>query len=110
MQIIKASENLTKREIYGMTRSPELEKMSDHVGDIIPVDKFVIYADAGEDGSEVTVLSIMTAEGKAVATNSATARREFEFILDLMEGESFSVKVIQGKSKAGRTYITLALA
>lgn len=111
MQIIKATEGLTKKEIYVMTRSPELQKMSDHVGDVIPVDKFVIYSDASEDGTETIVLSIMAADqGLAVATNSATARKEFEFILDLMEGDAFAVKVIRGKSKAGRDYITLALA
>jgi len=110
MQIIKATPELSKREIYNMTRSPELEKMSDHVGQVLPVDKYVIYSDASEDGTETTVLSILTKDGFAVATNSATARKEFEFITDLMDGEEFAVKVIQGKSKAGRTYITLALA
>lgn len=109
MEIIRATEGLTKKEIYGLSRSPEIEKMRDHVNEIIDVDKYLIYSDTNGSGDTVTVLSIMDKSGKVVASNSATARVEFEYIADLMEDEAFSVKICEGVSKNGRSYITLAM-
>ena len=109
MEIIKLSDNLTKKDVYLLSRSPKIQKMSDNVGAQISVDKYMLYSDVSGDGSkEVTILSI--SNGEAVyATNSATAIREFEEILNIMDGEHFAVEIISGTSKNNRAYITLAL-
>ena len=109
MEIILKSGELTKKEIYNMTRSPEIQKMRDHVEELIDVDKYLIYKDENGSGDEVTVLSILDKNGVVYASNSQTVRTEFEYISDLMEDEAFSVKICEGTSKNGRTYITLAL-
>lgn len=110
MNIIKATEGLTKRDIYGLTRSPEIRKMSDNKGAIIDVVTFCLYQDVNGKGDEVTILSIGAKDGSVYATNSQTAIKEFEYILDLMDGEPFAVRVMTGTSKNGREYITVALA
>ena len=110
MNIIKATEGLTKRNIYDLTRSPEIKKMSENKGTVIDVDSYCLYLDVNGKGDEVTILSIGDRDGSVYATNSQTAIKEFEYILDLMDGEHFAVKVMTGTSKNGREYITVALA
>lgn len=110
MQILKSSDGLTKKEIYDLTRSPKIRKMSDAVGSVLPVTAYVIYLDEKNDGDAVQILSIRVDDGSVYATNSQTANTEFENILDIMGQDPFSVEVIKGISKAGREYITLALA
>lgn len=110
MQILKSSENLSKKDIYDLTRSPKIHKMSDAVGSVLPVKAFAVYLDDKADGSAVQILSIQTEDGTVYATNSATASGEFDAILDIMGEDAFSVEVVKGTSKAGREYITLALA
>lgn len=109
MEIIKATEGLSKKEIYDMTHGKDMQKMSDNEGVIIDVDKFVIYADANKDGEPVEILSIMDSKGDVYATNSPTAMNEFDFIRTLMGDDPFSVVVVKGTSKNGRTYTTLAM-
>lgn len=110
MEIIRKSGELSKREIYNMTRSPEIQKMSDCVGEIVDVEKFVLYSDTNADGHDQEILSVMGKNGLVYATNSQTAKKEFLYIDDLMEGEPYAVKIVNGTSKNGRTYITLTLA
>ncbi len=110
MEIIRKSGELTKKDIYNLSRSPEIQKMRDFVDEIIDVGKYLIYSDTNGHDDEVTVLSIEDrTTGAVIASNSATARNEFEYIADLMDGEEFSIKVCSGTSKNGRSYITVAL-
>lgn len=109
MEIIKSQNATSKKDIYNLTRSPEIRKMSDNVGTQIAVDKYVIYSDVNSTGSETEILSIQDKDGTVYATNSKTARGEFEYITDLMEEEPFTVKVVKGTSKNGREYVTLVL-
>lgn len=110
MQVLKSSEGLSKKGIYDLTRSPKIKKLSDAVGSVLPVSAYAIYLDEKNDGDAVQILSIQTDDGSVYATNSATANTEFETILDIMGQDPFSVEIIRGTSKAGREYITLALA
>ena len=109
MNILETGGEYTKRELYNLTRSPRIEKMSAHVGDVLPVDQYLIYEDGENRDLPVEILSVRSGD-LVVATNSATAIKEFRAIRDLMEGESFSILVTNGLSKNGRTYLTLALA
>ena len=109
MEIIKQSNNLSKKDVYVLSRSPKIQRMSDNVGAQISVNQYMLYSDVSGDGTkEVTILSISNGES-VYATNSPTAIREFEEILNIMDGEPFAVEIISGSSKNNRTYITLAL-
>ena len=110
MEIIKKSRDFSKKEIYALTRSPEIKKLSDMEGEIIPVEGFLIFTDLNQDGQETEIMSILATDGTVYASNSQTANREMLFIDDLMEGEDYSIKVIRGNSKNGRKYTTVALA
>ena len=110
MEIIKKSKEFTKKEIYNLTRSPEIKKLSDQEGAVIPVDGFLIFTDTNMEGDETEIMTILSKDGTVYASNSSTAQKEMMFIADLMDGEEYAVKVIRGKSKQGRVYTTVALA
>lgn len=107
MEIInKSSTNLTKMDIYQMTKSPEIGKMKTAEGQTLEIAAWVVYKDIDKDGVEHTVLSIRTADGDTYATNSGTFIRAFNECIDIF-GEDFRrVKISSGVSRNGRTYLT----
>lgn len=110
MEIIKKSREYSKKELYNLTRSPEIKKLSDMEGAVIPVEGYLIFTDTDKDGNETEIMSILSTDGTVYATNSDTATKEMLFIDDLMDGEDYAIKVIRGDSKNGRKYTTVALA
>lgn len=111
MEVLETSRQLTTAELYKLTMSPELGKMSDHKGEVLELEAWALYKDANKDGEEVEVLSILTKDGDSLATNSPTFKNDFFSMKSLFDvnGETFErIKIISGTSKAGRTYITCA--
>lgn len=107
--IKRISKELTKKEVYQMTMSPKIQKISDNKGVVIDVAAYCFYSDEKADGKTVDILSVMDADGSIYATNSPTFRDDFERICAIMDGEDFSIEVISGTSKAGREFVTCAL-
>lgn len=107
--INRTSKELTKKEIYLMTMSQKIQKISDNKGVVIDVVAYCFYSDEKADGNTVDILSVMDADGSIYATNSPTFRDDFERICEIMDGEDFSIEVISGTSKAGREFVTCAL-
>lgn len=107
--INRTSKELTKKEVYQMTMSPKIQKISDNKGVVIDVAVYCFYSDEKADGKRVDILSVMDADGSIYATNSPTFRDDFERICEIMDGEDFSIEVISGTSKAGREFVTCAL-
>ena len=109
MEIIKQSENLTKKQVYNMTRGPKVEKVQKSVG-IHDFKGFVYYADEKGDGSEIQVLSILIEGNKAIATNSQTFIPQFLEAYEMLEGDFKRFEVVQTSTKAGRTCYQFAVA
>lgn len=114
MKVIRTkNENISVKEKYLMTMNPEIRRMRDAEGTIIPVANWMIYIDKDKEGNEQTLLSILSEDNVAYATNSKTFIESFDNLLDIFtdNGEEISaVKVIGGQSKAGRHFITCAYA
>lgn len=109
MNIIKTSKDLTPQEIYFLTMSPTVQKMSDAESQIIEVEAWAIYEDENSKGELQTILAIKTPENEVFATNSATFKEDFIKMNELFEGMGVTVnaiKVSSGTSKAGRKFIT----
>lgn len=112
MQILKMSRELSAAEVYKLTMSPEIQRMSDNVGAEIDVQSYCLYEDGVEDDVK-TILSIMDADGKVFATNSSTFQREFlrmEDLFNQMGCDLPVIKVCNGISKSGRDFITCGMA
>lgn len=113
MEIIRKSKDFTTLELYNLTKSPEIQKMRDEVGASITVTDYVVYSDINSKGEEQQILSVYDEMTKnTMATNSPTFIREFLAIVDMAESANEklnTIEVIEGKSKAGREFITCKL-
>lgn len=110
MEIIKkSSDELTMKQMYDLTKSPEIQRVSDNEGALVKVDAWVLYNDTDSIGNTREILSILDNEVGAVATNSATFIRDFMEITDMCAdcGEEVQhIKISSGTSKAGRKFYT----
>ena len=105
MRIVQKTENLTRKQIYDMTTSPAVQKMTNAIGQILPVVGYVLYEDENKEGEIQNLLSILTENEEAYATNSHTFIDDFLTCVNIAGDELHSIEVMQGKSKAGRPFI-----
>ena len=111
MELIKAfPEELDQRTIYKMMKSPDVKKMSDAEGSILEVAAWVAYNDVDSRTGEIReILTIQTTDGEMFGTVSAVFQREFKDIIKFFGDDVGAIKVISGKSKAGRNFITCSV-
>lgn len=113
MEIIKTSIPQTAvEEIYILTSSPRIKKMSEIVGSTLTVSDYCIYTDTDASGNPMTIVSIKNVKNDEIyATNSKSFTREFSKILDITNEQIIGKEIIvlSGTSKAGRTFITCSL-
>lgn len=114
MKILKtnlADLESNKKEMYVLTRGVSLsvQKMTDAEREkAYPVRGFALYEEVNNRGEVVEVLAIKS-DGVVLSTVSTTFKNEFFYINDLMDGDPFSIRVVKGETKAGRTFYTCAL-
>lgn len=108
--ITKTSGELTKRETFLLCNNPATKKMSDAVGMQLPVAKWALFRDEQDDKEPIEVLAFKTADGDYFATNSPTFIKDFFKIVDIFGDELPDIVIIDGESKAGRTFITCTIA
>ena len=114
MKVIRTkNEKISVKEKYLMSMNPEIRRMRDAEGMIVPVVNWMLYSDTNKEGKEQTLLSILSEDNVAYATNSQTFIESFATLCDMFadSGEEITaIKVIDGQSKAGRHFITCAYA
>lgn len=114
MKIIRTkNEKISVKEKYLMSMNPEIRRMRDAEGMVIPVVNWMLYSDRDKEGNEQTILSILSEDNVAYATNSKTFIEAFDELVDIFtdnDEEISAVKIIGGQSKAGRHFITCAYA
>ena len=114
MRVIRSkNENISVKEKYLMSMNPEIRRMRDAEGTTIPVVNWMLYVDKDKEGNEQTLLSILSEDNVAYATNSRTFIESFDTLCDMFEdaGEEITaIKVIGGQAKVGRHFITCAYA
>ena len=110
MTIVKASDNLTTKDIYLLTMNPNTQKMKDAKGERIELHSWALYEDVNRKTGEVQqILAVATSNGKTYATNSPTFIDDFMSMMELFTnaGETVpAITVSSGTSKAGREYIS----
>ena len=107
MEIITKNKELTKQEIYFLTKAQDVMKMKDAVDSVVELSAWVIYTDVNADGEEVELFSMRTVDGETYATNSSTFIRAFRDILDIFAPEEVTkLKIMSGTSKNNRQFVT----
>ena len=111
MELTKAfPAELDQRTIYKMMKSPDVKKMSDAEGSVLEVAAWITYTDADSRTGEVReILTIQTTDGEMFGTVSGVFQREFKDITKFFGDDVGTIKVISGKSKAGRSFITCSV-
>lgn len=108
--IIEKSRELTNQEIYLLSMSPKSDSVKNHVGERVDVFAWLLFEDVDKKTGEVhQVLSVLTPENEVLSTISPTFQADFMDMADLFHND-FTFEIISGKSKAGREFITCALA
>jgi hypothetical protein len=114
MKIIRTkNEKVNVKEKYLMSMNPEIRRMRDAEGMNLPVINWMLYSDTDREGNEQVLLSILSEDNVAYATNSRTFIEAFSELCGLFADsgeEIIAIKVIGGQSKAGRHFITCAYA
>lgn len=112
MEVIRQyPEDMDKKTTYKLMNSNSTKKMLDAEGSQLEIGAWVIYEDSDNTTGEVKkVLSLGTTDGEIFGTISSTFIREFEKMADYFGDDLTDIKVISGKSKSGRTYITCDIA
>lgn len=109
MTIKEKSKEFTKTELYKLTRGQSIN-MKDAIGTEFKPAGYLIYEETNSRGEDVEILAVLAEDGQVFSTMSATFKREFHFIWDLMDGDSFVLKVIGGLTKSNRDYVSCSLA
>lgn len=105
MKIVKTyPENLNKRDAYRLVKAASAKKLIDAAGSVLEPDAWVLYED-----EEKTVLTI-EADSEIFGTISETFIKEFMDAFNELGSDMGPIKVIQGQTKNGRSYITCELA
>lgn len=114
MEIIKKTEGLTSADLYALTKGNDVRKLSDAKGEVLDIQKFVLYKDEDVSGNPMTVLAVETVEGAKYATNSKTFVRNFSDILAIYDegDEALPTRFVvgSGRSKSNREYLTCDIA
>lgn len=113
--ILKSKENFTSTELYSLMKSPNIEKMSEHAGQTIEMESYMVYEKADYTTGEMKKVLVIKPRGEhALATNSVTCITEFEDIYNMFkesnELDKFTkIEILKKTSKKGRQFITCAL-
>lgn len=104
------SKDFTEVEQYLMTLDRSIKSIKDVEDNTsIPVAGYLTFTDEKDNGDSVDILSIITPDNEVFSCQSATFKRSFENITNVMHGKQFSVIKISGTTKNGRSYIDCAL-
>ena len=113
MEIIKMSKNVEGADLYFLTTSPEIEKMTSVKGQTLALDKWALFADADRKTGEMRKILSVKSGDKMYATNSVTFIESFETMMacfDKMGLEVHHIRVTIGTSKGGREFINCVYA
>lgn len=109
MEILNSNKELSKEEIYFLTKAQDVIKMTEAVDSTVDLTAWCIYTDKDAEGKDVELFAMRTEEGESYATNSPTFIAAFRDILDVFDPEEIKkLKIMSGTSKNNRQYITCA--
>ena len=110
IKITEKSREFTKVEQYLMTVAPSIISAKDvEDGTKITVTGVLEFTDIKDDGTETEIMSIITPDNGVYSCQSSTFKRSIHDIMEIMDGEPFTIVKTSGETKAGRDYINCFL-
>lgn len=118
-EFLKLGAPLTGLDKYRYSQGAENIKLKDVAGEKITVKNYAIMLqksineESGEVEDEKLLLAIEDMDCHIYVTNSATAREAFTNIVDFLADDNvttgFEIRVVTGKSKNDREFVTVTL-
>lgn len=106
-EIIKATENFTKRDLFNTTGGISLQSLPK--GTQITVTAVAIVNTENEKG-EPTEVTVLVTPDTVISSISPVVRKQAYDLIDMMEdGNPITVETATGTSKGDRNYLTLKL-
>ena len=113
IEVIERSRELTKVEEYLMTQDANITVIKDVTdGTVISVKAWCKFVDHKiKDGhpEDVELLSILDDNNEAYSCQSATFKRSFADIANLMGEDKYSIVKRSGTTKAGRPFVDCSM-
>lgn len=118
MKFIKTNiDQKDKKQVYRVTKGDSLKIQDIEKGTSLPVVLFAVYEEdkirnkqgGGTESYTEQVLTFTTANGQKYGTISQTFIRSFLEIVEIMDGDPFSIVITGGKTKNGREYVNCEL-
>lgn len=104
------SRDFTEVEQYLMTLDRGIVSLKDVEDNTsIPVAGYLTFTDEKDNGDSVDILSIITPDNEVFSCQSATFKRSFDNIVNIMHDKPFSIIKVSGTTKAGRPFIDCGL-
>lgn len=104
------SRDFTEIEQYLMILDKGIKSLKDVEDNTsIAVAGYLTFTDEKENGDNIDILSIITPDNEVFSCQSATFKRSFDNITNIMHDKQFSVIKLSGTTKNGRPYIDCAL-
>lgn len=115
MKVIRSNVENIENEVvllYTLTKGKKNNKVASKLTDEellqdYPVNVWLEYEEE-KDGNPVRLLSIMSGD-KVITAQSATLQRNFFEIVDMVKDHNFTIRFTDGKSNAGRRYMSCEL-
>ena len=99
-------ESMSDRDAYRLTKAVNVNKMQSAVGSVITPQKWVEFEDTDTRTGDLQKVLVIEADNELFATVSRTFIEAFDGMVEYFGSDVGEIKVIGGKSKAGREYIT----
>ena len=110
VNIISKSNGLNERQTFKILQGNNLGRLRDNIGRRLDIVDYVRYTDSKSDGTEQNLLAIVTGDGDIIATNSGTAVRSFDAMIEAgFTVPITDVEVFAATTKSGRQYCDLIL-
>lgn len=107
--ISRLPETEQRKAVYGLTHPATCKKIIDLAGRTIHVDQWVIAEDVDGKTGELRNVYYLKTEGEIYASISPTFGRQFNDIVEIF-GDVEDIRIVTGKSKNGREFVTCELA
>lgn len=109
--IRKSDDEMSKKDVFILTKNQKIRTVKSlENGTKINVKHWIEFSDVNSGtGEKVEILSMMDNNGECFATNSKSFKEMFFDIVDIMDGENFTIEKLGGKTKAGRDFVTCGL-
>ena len=102
-------EDMDLRTQYKLIKSPDSQKMSSAEDSVLKVKSWILFTDEDFTGDEREVLVIETEDGEIFATVSDVFKREFLGITNFFGDDVGDLRIVGGKSRNGRNFITCSV-